>query len=252
MAVLMTGMGSSIHGEGAFPETLWSSILSAPDPNSPERRERLQKLLQSYWKPVFKSIRRTWKTNIEDAKDLTQEFFAHVLEVDLVGKYKPHLGRFRSFLRASLRLFLAEQYRDRRRIKRGGAATIIPLDVGPETGSLYPDDGQITPEEYFDREWAEAIVEECVGRMRERLRGQGKEVYFRVYEAYYGGGEEKERPTYPEIAKALGLQLHDVRNYLTHTRAMLKELLVERVREYVAGPQELAGELNELMALFKR
>jgi RNA polymerase sigma-70 factor (ECF subfamily) len=246
----MTGLDSSI-GEGQFPETLWSSILSARDSRSPERRERLQKLCTQYWKPVYLFIRRSWRCGPEDAKDLTQEFFAHVLEADLVGRYDPSIGRFRNFLKASLRLFLGETYRTSKRLKRGGDKTIVTLDM-EGVDDLLKNSDQITPEEAYDRGWAEGLLSDCVRSLADSLAAEGKEIYFRVYQTYELVEEGQERPTYPEIARSLGLELHDVRNYLVAARARLRELLVARVREYVANREELVKELAELQDLFKR
>ena len=112
-----TKMGGSGH---AFPQTNWSSILSIPDPASPERRERLNRLLQQYWRPVYKFVRASWGKSNEDSKDLAQAFFMHVLETDLVSRYDKEKGRFRHFLKGSLRNFLNKEYRSAKAIKRGG------------------------------------------------------------------------------------------------------------------------------------
>jgi RNA polymerase sigma-70 factor (ECF subfamily) len=240
-------------GRDGFPETLWSSILSAAGRDDPQRRERFQRLLILYWKPVYKFVRGYWKTTIEDAKDLTQEFFAHILESDLVGKYRPELGRFRSFLKASLRVFLAEVYRDRKRLKRGGGKTIIPLEVeGLETDTFLKDTEQMTPEELYDREWAEGLMADCIRELKQTLHSEGKEDYFRVYEAYDLCRDDRERPTYSELARTINRDLHDVRNYLSHARAKLKDLLVGRIQEYVTTREDLVDELNDLMGLFRR
>jgi RNA polymerase sigma-70 factor (ECF subfamily) len=233
----------------AFPETIWSSILSATD--SKARQERLKQLCALYWRPVYKFVRVSWKKNIEEAKDLTQEFFAHVMESDLLGKYQPQSGRFRGFLKASLKNFLAETHRDNTRLKRGGGKVIVPLNVeGVETDNFLKDSQSLTAEELYDREWAEGLMADCVQKLRAVLIEEGKEKYFQAFERYDLCGDE--RPTYPQIAQDLGLSVHDVRNYLVQARARLKELVVTRIREYVTSRSELAQELSELSDLFRR
>lgn len=234
----------------AFPETLWSSVLSSRDPQA--RQDRLKQLCSMYWRPVYKFIRVSWKKNIEESKDLTQEFFAHLMESDLLGKYRPQAGRFRAFLKASLKNFLAENHRDSRRQKRGGGKIIVPLNMeGVETDSFLKDSQSLTAEDLYDREWAEGLMADCVRRLRDDLKSEGKDAYFEAFERYDLCADDS-RPTYPEIAQALGLSVHDVRNYLVLARARLKELIVERIREYVSSNSELAQELGELSDLFRR
>lgn len=235
----------------AFPETLWSSILSDPDRGSEQRRARLQQLLGLYWRPVYRYVRVCWKCSIEDAKDLTQEFFAHILEGDLVARYQPSQGRFRSFLKASLKFFLAETYRDRQRLKRGGGRIIVPLAVDGDEKENMPAGDSASPEELYDREWADGIMADCLSRLRASLRAEGKEAYFQVYHTYDLSADEK-KPTYQEIAGTLGLSVSDVRNYLFQVRARLKDLIVERIRAYVTTREELVEELGDLLALFRR
>jgi RNA polymerase sigma-70 factor (ECF subfamily) len=249
MAWAETWIGGSAE---AFPETLWSSILSNPDLESEDRRRGLQKLCGRYWKPVYNFIRLSWKCSIEDAKDLTQEFFGHLLESNLVGRYKPGNGRFRSYLKGAVTIFLAEAHRTARRQKRGGGQVILPLEIDPEDSihkHLYPDD--VTPDEVFDREWARALMADCVAELESRLRSDGKDVYFEVYKCYDLRGDDGPRPTYSEVAETLKLKVHDVRNFLAYARARLRDLLAGRIREYVSSGEELAQEINELSRLYQ-
>ena len=107
-----------------------------------------------------------------------------------------------------------------------------------------------TPEEVYDREWAETLMGECLTQLRAELSEQGKEVYYRAFEAYDLATPE-ERPTYGQIAESLGLKVHDVRNHLTHVRSRLRELIVARIREYVTSRSDLMKELQDLTGLFQ-
>src|SRR5688572_20583017 len=107
----MGGLETSLGGSREnFPDTVWSSVLGAVDgPSSPERQAALDQFMGVYWRPVYKFIRTAGKASIEDAKDLTQEFFGYFLEGGLLGKYREEKGRFRSFLKGVLRRFLSEE-----------------------------------------------------------------------------------------------------------------------------------------------
>jgi RNA polymerase sigma factor (sigma-70 family) len=212
----------------------------------------MQELCRRYWKPVYNFIRLSWKCSIEDAKDLTQEFFREMLDSNLVGKYKPAVGRFRSYLKGAVTHFLAETHRASRRLKRGGGKVVLPLEIDPEDTAQersYPVD--IPPDEVFDREWARSLISDCVSELRDRLRAEGKEIYFEVYKVYDLTEGDAPKPTYPELAGALGLKIHDVRNYLAYARSLLRDLLSGRIRDYVSGRQELVEELNDLVRLYR-
>lgn len=244
MGVPETQMGGSRE---AFPDTAWSSILSCPDPNSEERRERLNRLCAQYWKPVYRFIRAAWRRSIEDAKDLAQAFFCRVIESDLVSKYQAHRGRFRHFLKASLQSFLAEAYRESHRQKRGGGRVIVSLDVEEmEAGDVLPDGGQASPEEQFDRQWASDVMAESLRELRRRLQEEGKEALFRVFEAHDLTSRDGLPASYESVARDLGMSVSDVRNHLHIVRSRLKEVVAERISDYVASREEMMEEMREL------
>ncbi len=229
----------------SFPETAWLTVLSSPDPASPQRRALLERLCTLYWRPVYKFVRASWGKSVENAKDLTQEFFARVIDSDLIVRYRPAQGRFRDFLKGALRNFLAEVHRDGERLKRGGGTATIPLDVDDvETGAFAHDLGRYTPEQIYDREWAEGLMGECVRRLRQLLLAEGKERQYRVFETYDLAGPPA--PSYEELARELDVPVHDIRNYLSRARAKLRELIVERISEYVSSKGEIEDELQHL------
>lgn len=238
MSVPDTRMGGT---RGSFPETSWSAILSAADPASPHRRERLNKLFAQYWKPVYVCIRAGHSRSVEEAKDLTQEFFARILEDDLVAKYEPERGSFRAFLKAALRFFLAKAHRDEHRLKRGGGVEIVPLDAA----DLEPveESRERSPEEMFDRQWAREVLAMSLDALRKALLAEGREVPLRIYEAYELQGASG---TYEELASRFGLSVAEVNNHLHRVRERLHQIIVERVTGYVASREDLARELSEL------
>src|SRR5215831_9188960 len=143
----MPGLETTLGGSReAFPETVWASVLSGAE-KSPAAMNRL---FQMYWRPVYKFIRTAGGATIEDAKDLTQEFFSYLLEGDVLSKYEGEKGRFRTFLKGVLRNFLSESRRDASRLKRGGGKAILSLDVsGLESEAFLAEKGQVGPEEQF-------------------------------------------------------------------------------------------------------
>jgi RNA polymerase sigma-70 factor (ECF subfamily) len=233
-----------------FPETMWSSILSDPQRDSARRAERLRQLLQDYWKPVYRYIRVCWRKNIEDSKDLTQSFFSHMLSSDLVGKYRPELGRFRAYLLTSVKLYLSELHRKDRRLKRGGGQVVLQLDPVEEENRLqvYCAE-QATPEEIYDREWGAELMTRCLEILRKQLAQEDREAHYKLFEAYDLAADPEDRPGYGELAQRMGLKLHDVRNTLVFVRGRLREIVKNVVREYVATAEDLKVELKELSRL---
>lgn len=230
----------------SFPETAWLTALSASDPK--KRRELLERLCTLYWRPVYKFIRASWGKSVESAKDLTQEFFARIIDSDLIARYDASQGRFRHFLKGALRNFLAETHRDAERQKRGGGTVTIPLEVDTlETQAFAKDLRHLTPEQIYDAEWAEGLMADCLARLKRGLIEEKKEIQFRAFEAYSSKDE-----SYEDVARSLDLPLHDVRNYIARVRARLRELIVERVSEYVVSAKEIEDELQQLARYLNR
>jgi len=241
-----TRMGGS---RGEFPETAWSTVISTPDPNSPARRELLSRLCASYWRPVYVSIRATFGKSVEDAKDLTQEFFCRILEEDLLFKYEPERGRFRHFLKSALRHFLANAHRNGKTEKQGGGKQVLSLDLaGLETQRLVHDTTLLGPEEIFDRQWVRDVLFQSVKKLKRALDEEGKSIYFLVYEAYELRPDTEGRPTYEQLAKSLGLSMEDVTNYLHLARARLHDIVVESVSDSVISREELLQEFRDLFS----
>ncbi len=245
------GDETSIGGAArSFGETPWTVLLGArTDGASPEeRRALLDRLVSLYWKPVYWTVRRGWGRSREEAKDLTQSFFAVFLEKDYLRTVGPEKGRFRSFVRAALENFMRNERRDAARKKRGGGVRHVRLDLADEGEEpLDLVSGDASPASVFDRAWAAAVLEDAVRDVRDRYRGLGKEVYFRVFERH-DLADEDEPPTYEAIARALGLAKHDVQNYQRHVRSSLRTLIRERLRETVADPADVERELREIFA----
>lgn len=237
----MAGLETTLGGaREQFPETVWSSAVAASDPAA------LDRFLSLYWRPVYKFIRTAGGASIEDAKDLTQDFFRYLIEGDLLARYRAEKGRFRSFLKGVLRNFLSQANRDAQAQKRGGGQVVVSLDVGGlETERFLAERERLSPEEIFDRQWAADVLNESLADLRRALTAEGKAECLKVYEAYELGGQQ---PTYGDLARAMGITEHQVKGHLDQARARLEEIVRGRLARGVSSPRELADEMSELFS----
>jgi RNA polymerase sigma factor (sigma-70 family) len=246
MSNLETTLGGSREG---FPETVWSTLLGAAGPPTPDREAALNELAQLYWRPVYKFIRTAGGASIEDAKDLTQEFFGFLLEGGVLAKYDREKGRFRAYLKAVLRNFLSVERRDASRQKRGGGRSIVSLDVeGLETADFLAEQQRSTPEEIFDRQWAAEIIAESLAELRRLLAAEGRTGYVTVYERYHElDAAAPQPPTYGSIGRELGLSEQQVKDHLSYARGRLEKIVRDRLSRRVASARELSEEINDLL-----
>jgi RNA polymerase sigma factor (sigma-70 family) len=228
---------TEIGGDGrTFPVTSWTLILEARG-DGPDARARLERFVELYWKPVYWYVRACWHKSNEDAKDLTQEFFASLFEREALGDLRGR-PRFRLFLRGCLENFLKDRHRAAKAQKRGGNVKIAPID--PALCDLAIADEGAAPNEAFERAWAQTIVRDGLRSLEQIYRTTGREASWRVFELYDLATVET---TYEALAEKLGLTRDEVHARLRHARATLKKLVRERVRETVSSPEELEEEL---------
>src|SRR5687768_2386542 len=162
-----------------FPgQTAWSVVLGAASRTSPERERHFEKLVRTYWRPVFWYLSKQWNCPREDALDLTQDFFLRLYEKGYLEGAAPERGRFRTFLKLQLRNLVVDDLRRRSARKRGGAAG--PLPSLPETGREPAWKG-LSPEEEFDRLWAAELLSLAMAELEEALIAEGKEVVARAF-----------------------------------------------------------------------
>jgi len=223
-----------------FPSTVWSRLQAAGDPSHPEYRRGLDHLLTSYWKPAFTYIRMAWHKPVEDAKDLSQAFFARLLEKSFVAGFQPERGSFRRYLKQALKYFLINAERDASVRKPEGP--LLSLEAtSDELARLTPASPQETPDEAYDRQWFGDLVESSIRALEAALTADGKEIYVRVFRCYLL--DDESLPTYAQVAARLGLRESDVRNYLHYCRSALRQVLRERIREYVESDADVEREL---------
>lgn len=234
-------------GKSEFPATSWTVIRRAQDPASADASDHLRRLIELYWRPVYHVIRTSWHRDDDAAKDLTQEFFAtQVLGRSLVSRASQELGSFRALVRASLAHFMSNVKRGERRLRRGGGAQIVALDDDDVVAAAPPvgADG-LTTEEQLDGAWKDAVVARALDVLRERLVAEGRAATWELFQKYDIEGD-RTKLSYEELGAPFGLTVDQVKYALRTARALFKPIVVDIVREYVDGPDELAQELRSL------
>lgn len=240
----MNSRDTTLGGSGkSFPETTlgFSGGLRSDDPRS------LETLCARYWKPVYSYIRIAWAKSNEDAKDITQEFFAWLLEEQALRGYQPERGGFRAYLKVLLRRFVGHVERDRQRLKRGGGTRLVSMDgEEPVLPELTSGTREADPEKVFERVWLDELVQQSIGRVRQRCVRDGHEIRYRLYEAFaLGNGPEP--PTYAALAARFGVAIGDVEKSLYRVREEIREELRAALAQSAGSDRELEDEWKRLL-----
>lgn len=227
----------------AFPSTRWSRIVGTGSQASTQ--PDVEALALAYWRPVYGFVRARWAKTDEEALDATQDFFLWMLEGGLLAKADPARGRFRGFLKTSLRNFLNDQERKRRALKRGGDRTHVRIDLpSSDAPSVEPEWESQTPEEVLDGLWRTSLVERATQTLEEELRALGKTTYYEVFRDYFLSSEED--VDYEVVAQRYGITKAQVSNYLMQAKRRYRSLLRSAVMETVSRPEDLEEELRWL------
>jgi RNA polymerase sigma factor (sigma-70 family) len=236
------------NGAVAFVTTRWSLVLTAQG-ESPAAHEALEKLCRSYWQPIYSFVRRQG-TRPEEAEDLTQGFFALLLErrdLDTVRKEK---GRLRSYLLKSLKHFLTNERYRATAIKRGEGRSLIPLDAFRDWECIEgaPAD-TLTADQIFERRWAVTVLNEVLARLEEDYRAAGKvRLFDRLQKSLTA---EPDSSSQAEIALELGMTENAVNQAFHRFRQRYRELLREEVAHTVMVPVDIEDELRHLITVLR-
>jgi RNA polymerase sigma factor (sigma-70 family) len=239
------------HGSGdSFAPTHWSVVLAAGKSQAaPEiARAALAQLCKTYWAPLYGFVRRR-DYSVHDAQDLTQDFFAYLIEYKIYTRVDRQKGKFRSFLLASLKNFLADAYDREQTLKRGGARDFLPLKEQQvdEAESLFQTHSDAIGEDrIFERSWAEALVAAGLQRLSADYKTEGKEKLFQELKIFLTGAAEP-LPRYADLAERLRTIESTLRSHITRLRARYREALRAEVRRTVETEAEVDGELRELL-----
>lgn len=231
----------------AFVTTHWSVVLSARDQGSATSNEALEALCRTYWYPLYAFVRRQGRTP-HDAQDLTQEFFARLLEKDYLKAAAPDKGRFRTFLLVALKRFLANEWDRQRAQKRGGSNPVVSIDQELAESRFAAEPAQLQPDLLFDRQWARTLLDHTMLRLREEYMSSGRAKLFELLRSCLAR-DESALP-YAEIATRLNLTEPAVKMAVQRLRARYREILRAEIAETVASEDEVEEEIRHLFSAF--
>lgn len=226
--------------------THWSLVLAASERQSPESSAALETLCRAFWPAIFAFVRRRVQDD-HAARDLTQEFFARLLEKNYLAQAREEKGRFRSFLLAALKHFLANEWDKSRAQKRGGDQHILSLDqVSAEVRWALEPVTQLTPQRAYDRRWALAVIDDVLARLREECAGMGNSADFEHLHEFLAG---RAAPgAYERAAMALGVSVGAAQVRAHRLRTRYRELFRAEIAKTVADPAQVDDEIRELLA----
>jgi len=229
-----------------FVTTPWTQVMQAGEQNAPGAREALEHLCRLYWYPLYAHVRHTVR-DPHDAEDLTQEFFRLLIEKNYLGAADRQRGKFRSFLLVAVKRFLINSHKHATRLKRGGGQELLSLDVDLAESRFQADlVTGLSPEQIFDRRWAQAILDQTTARLKQEFAANGKETLFDALSGFLA--EESRFGDYAEVAKRLKMTASTVAVAVHRLRHRYRQLLREAVRPTVAQPEEVESEVKYLVA----
>jgi RNA polymerase sigma-70 factor (ECF subfamily) len=232
-----------------FHTTHWSLVAAARDRTSPEAQRALAELCEAYWYPLYAFIRRSGHAS-EEARDLTQEFFAKLLEKDYLAGVDREKGKFRSFLLTTCKHFLANERDRAAALKRGGACSIHSFDSSDAESRFGKEPfHQMTPDRLYDRRWALMLLQNALGQLRREFQQAGKEAVFERLKGLLTGEKREER--YAEVAAALGITESSVKVSVHRLRRRYGELLREEIGRTLRDPSEIDAEIRDLFVALR-
>jgi len=237
---------NSTQGESRFTTTHWSMVLAGGNQSSPDYTRALSTLCQTYWYPLYVYLRR-WGCDREQAEDYTQGFFASLLERQGIGKADPKQGKFRSFLLASLKNFLADEWDRSQAQKRGGGKKVFSLGIedGETRYRCEPADN-LSPEKLFERYWALEVLKQAMTRLKAEYIAAGKQQLFDYLKTYLAA--EQDSIPYRDAAAKLDMTEGAVRVAVHRLRQRYGELVREEIAQTVTTPEQIEEEICELYA----
>jgi len=239
---------SGQHGGVAFTTTHWSVVLDAQG-ESPAAQEALEKLCRTYWRPIFAFLRRQG-LRPDEAEDITQGFFAELLERRSLEAVRKEKGRLRSFLLGGLKYFLANEGRRAMAIKRGKGQRLIPLEElrAGEGIDMEPSD-PMTAEMIYERRWALTVLERVLSRLKDEYVAAGNAALFDALKELLP--DEPGSPSQAEIAARLGMTENAIRQAFYRFRQRYQSVLREEIAHTVATPGDIEDELRHLIAVIQ-
>jgi RNA polymerase sigma-70 factor (ECF subfamily) len=235
---------------GQFQTTSWTLIQAAAHRPTPDSREALERLCQIYWRPVYAFIRRRGYDQ-DRAQDLSQAFFARLLEKNYVLAADPERGRFRSFLLTAVKNFLANEWDWESAQKRGGGETPASIDLLEAERWYAPAAIETsTPESLFERRWALSLLEQVMAKLRAELVAAGKGAQFEVLLPFLN--REAESGRYDDASSELGISAGALRIAVHRLRRRYRDLLRAEIADTVSRPDDADEEIRFLLSVLSR
>ena len=237
---------SQIGDATRFHTTRWSAVLLSAQSQAPGSQAALAEMCRIYWYPIYAFVRRRGSSP-EDAQDLTQGFFLHLLDHKALRQVSPVKGKFRSFLVASVQNYLSDQADSARCLKRGGNIEFVPLDMklAEDRYRLAPLDF-LTADKIFDARWAMTLLDEAMARLREEYAAQGRTSTFETLKPFIDPINSKAALSYEQVADALQVGLGPVKKLIFRLRKHYASVLREEVARTVTDPGEVDEEIHSL------
>jgi DNA-directed RNA polymerase specialized sigma24 family protein len=239
---------SSSRGPDYFSTTHWSLIVMAGDRQSPRARQALEALCRRYWFPLYAYVRRAG-VGRHEAQDLTQEFFGRFLDKEYLSDVDRQRGRFRAFLLACLKNFLANQWDKGRAKKRGGGKPTFSLDFGDAEGRYLAEPADTwTADKLFHRRWAVELLASVLTRLESEASARGQSDFFKAVRDLLAGTDQRR---YAEAAVALNMTEGALKTAIHRLRRRYRELLRQEIAQTVAGEEQVEEEIRELFAALR-
>ncbi len=234
------------HGQGIFATTHWSVVLSARDPSAPDSTAALETLCRTYWYPLYAFVRRQGQSP-PDAQDLTQEFFARLLQKDYLRAAAREKGRFRTFLIVALKRFMANEWDRAHALKRGGGQAQVSLDTSlAETRYQLEPPAVAGADQVYERRWALTLLDHAMARLRREYAQRGSTAEFEQLKSVLTA--DRGDIAYPTIAANLGLSEGAARVAVHRLRKRFREVFREEIAQTVSTPDEVEDEVRHLVA----
>jgi len=246
----VTATGGNAHRCAAFTTTHWSVVLEAQG-ESPAAQEALEKLCRTYWQPIYGFVRRQG-VGSEEAKDLTQGFFALLLERRNLNAVRQEKGRLRSYLLASLKNFLANEHNRATAVKRGAGQQLIPLDDLRERERVgFEPSDTLAADQIYERRWALSVLDQVLARLRTEYRAAGPASAGLFDQLEKSLTDEPDHPSPADTAEEFGMTVSAVRQASYRLRQRYRQVLREEVAHTVMLPGDIDDEVRHLIAVLR-
>lgn len=234
---------------GQFPQTRWSMVVQARSDDALAERA-LAELCEAYWFPLYVYVRRAGRS-ATDAEDLTQAFFARLIEKGYIGQADRERGRLRTFLLTSLKHFLSDEWDKSQSLKRGGGQAFVAIDQldAEQRYALEPKDER-SPDRLYEKRWALTLLENIVAALREEFAASGKVEIFDGLQPFLAWNSADE--SYAEVSAKLGMSDNAARVTVFRMRKRFGELMRRNIADTVESEEEVEDEMQFLMGVIAR